>query len=173
MILDVGCKWNKYLGAIGLDLKRYANDIVGDALRLPFRDCSAEKVVARQFLEHVDAQAFIRECWRVLEPQGELLIETPNALYLLKTLSVMAKRSFSPHPEHIQTFGDAELRQLLTRNGFGNVRLEYFGEPSQGNPALRPLKRLMTWVVKRFFPGLDRTLRASARKIPNATFAQY
>ncbi len=47
--------------------------------RLPLRDMSAECVLAVHSLEHVNARgAYLREIWRVLMPQGRLIIVLPN-----------------------------------------------------------------------------------------------
>jgi SAM-dependent methyltransferase len=47
--------------------------------RLPLRDMSAECVLVVHGLEHVEArQAYLREIWRVLMPQGRVIIVIPN-----------------------------------------------------------------------------------------------
>ena len=46
---------------------------------LPLRDNSAERVLAIHGLEHVEArQDYLREIWRVLMPQGRVIIAVPN-----------------------------------------------------------------------------------------------
>jgi SAM-dependent methyltransferase len=48
---------------------------------LPLRDMSAERVLVAHGLEHVEArQTYLREIWRVLMPQGRLVIVIPNRL---------------------------------------------------------------------------------------------
>ena len=47
--------------------------------RLPLRDMSVECVLAVHGLEHVEArQAYMREIWRVLMPQGRVILVVPN-----------------------------------------------------------------------------------------------
>lgn len=47
--------------------------------QLPLRDMSVECVLVVHGLEHVEArQAYLREIWRVLMPQGRLIIVVPN-----------------------------------------------------------------------------------------------
>jgi SAM-dependent methyltransferase len=56
----------------------YRSALVAET-RLPLRDMSAECVLVVHGLEHVDArQAYLREIWRVLMPQGRVIIVVPN-----------------------------------------------------------------------------------------------
>jgi SAM-dependent methyltransferase len=48
-------------------------------LDLPLRDNSVERVLVVHGLEHVEArQDYLREIWRVLMPQGRVIIAVPN-----------------------------------------------------------------------------------------------
>jgi SAM-dependent methyltransferase len=48
-------------------------------IELPLRDNSAERVLVIHGLEHVEArQAYLSEIWRVLMPQGRVIIVIPN-----------------------------------------------------------------------------------------------
>lgn len=49
---------------------------------LPFPEGSFTIVTANMVVEHVEQpQPFLREIWRVLQPEGKLVIHTPNLLY--------------------------------------------------------------------------------------------
>lgn len=71
---------------IGVDLSRAALEqarehgvtvVRGDVLRLPFRDESADVVVAGEVLEHVpDLAGAVAEACRVLRPGGTLVLDT-------------------------------------------------------------------------------------------------
>ncbi len=51
----------------------------GDASALPLPDRSVNLIVSFETIEHVDnPSAFLRECTRVLDPAGTLVISTPN-----------------------------------------------------------------------------------------------
>jgi 2-polyprenyl-3-methyl-5-hydroxy-6-metoxy-1,4-benzoquinol methylase len=80
---------------------------------LPLPSSSTDVVTTLQVIEHVwDHGQFVRECLRILRPDGMLLVTTPNRL------------TFSPgldkpvNPFHTREFTAQELAGLLTRNGF-------------------------------------------------------
>ena len=57
---------------------RYRSALVPE-LDLPLRDNSVERVLVVHGLEHVEArQDYLREIWRVLMPQGRVIIAVPN-----------------------------------------------------------------------------------------------
>ncbi|MGO9170615.1 MAG: methyltransferase domain-containing protein [Rhodomicrobium sp.] len=56
----------------------YRSALVGE-IELPLRDNSVECVLAVHGLEHVEArQDYLREIWRVLMPQGRVIVVVPN-----------------------------------------------------------------------------------------------
>ena len=80
---------------------------------LPVRTASIDVVATLQVIEHVwNHPEFVRECRRVLRPDGLLLVTTPNRL------------TFSPgrdepvNPFHTKEFTADELCELLTGCGF-------------------------------------------------------
>jgi ubiquinone/menaquinone biosynthesis C-methylase UbiE len=82
IVLDLGCGARKKPGAIGLDIARIDGvDLVADVFRtLPFRDCSADEVVASHLVEHVDdLMAFMGEVWRVCKPGALVHLRFPHA----------------------------------------------------------------------------------------------
>lgn len=85
----------------------------GNLAALPVRDAAVDVLATLQVIEHVwDHPQFVRECRRVLRPDGLLLVTTPNRL------------TFSPgrdeplNPFHTKEFTAAELAALLERGGF-------------------------------------------------------
>ena len=80
---------------------------------LPVGDVAVDVLATLQVIEHVwDHPQFVRECRRVLRPDGLLLVTTPNRL------------TFSPgretplNPFHTVEFTAGELVDLLQRGGF-------------------------------------------------------
>lgn len=85
----------------------------GNLAALPLPQASVDVVVNFQVIEHLWDQAqFVAECHRVLRPGGLLLMSTPNRV------------TFSPgrdtplNPFHTRELNAAELRDLLTGEGF-------------------------------------------------------
>jgi SAM-dependent methyltransferase len=186
LIVDVGCGWLKYPATvenpklktqdnvIGVDVCRYNNDVIASALRTPFQNEVADVVTVLQFIEHVDAVSLVCEAWRILKPNGSLLIETPNALYIFRVLRALKGIEANPYPEHIQTFSAPELRNLLRRNGFKNIEISYYNiQVDNPNWVLRHIKQMMAYFVNKLFPMLDRGIRVVAIKDSEAKFAEY
>jgi SAM-dependent methyltransferase len=87
----------------------------GDALAIPLPDRAVDLVTSFETIEHVDDPArFVRECARVLDPPGTLIISTPN------------RPVYSPEPTqnpyHRKELDEREFLDLL-RAEFRAVRL--------------------------------------------------
>jgi len=110
---------------VGIDLsadvchqarRKYGLDArTGDAQAIPLPDRSIDLVVSFETIEHVDApEAFLRECARILVPDGILIVSTPN------------RPVYSPggtqNPYHRVEFDEREFVDLL-RSKFKVVRL--------------------------------------------------
>lgn len=71
---------------------------------IPLTDGSVTTLVALDFIEHiVDPENFARECFRVLEPGGQVFINTPNIQFFRHQESLLYRGIF-PH-----TSGDREV----------------------------------------------------------------
>lgn len=93
---------------------RYARAafVRGNLAALPVRSAAAEVVAALQVIEHVwDHGQFVRECARVLRPDGLLLVTTPNRL------TFSPGRETPRNPFHTREFTAGELTALLARCG--------------------------------------------------------
>lgn len=93
-ILDAGCgdleaverlkRERPSLDLVACDMSRLGGTgfVRADIRQLPYRDCSFAAVMMMAVIEHVpDQDQAIREAYRVLEPEGLLLLTTPNPLY--------------------------------------------------------------------------------------------
>lgn len=119
-LLDVGCGGKPYRDLfspgddyIGLEYDSPKNraessaDYFYDGHTFPFEDASFDGVISNQVLEHVfNPDEFLNEIFRVLKPQGKLLISVPFVW-----------------DEHLQPMDYARyssfgLKSLLEKNGF-------------------------------------------------------
>jgi SAM-dependent methyltransferase len=90
VLLDGFREKNPQAAVVGIDLDvetvlatRDRHTLVGDALRLPFRDNEFDSVVAGELLEHVwDGFALLCELVRVSRPGGAVYVTTPNPFSL-------------------------------------------------------------------------------------------
>lgn len=121
-LIDIGCGRKPYRGFfaagryVGVDLPYYSGgmhdvmpdaDVFADATRLPFKEATADAVLAFQVLEHVpDPYAIVAEAHRVLRNEGTLLVTVPQSYPI----------HGEPHDYYRYTaYG---IRHLLERAGF-------------------------------------------------------
>ena len=89
---------------------------IASATSLPFRNASLDIVVSFEVIEHItDPEGLVGEAHRVLQPNGILLVSTPNK-------SVYNEFRTSPNPYHVAEMELIEFRDLLLRH-FGHVEL--------------------------------------------------
>lgn len=125
-VLDAGCGVGYGSDILSVKASRvYAIDLAADAVAagardyadvrfvqgsctgLPLRDASLDVVVAFEVIEHLeDWRGLLAEARRVLRPDGQLLVSTPNRLYY------SAARA-EPNPYHVHEFDYAEFRSEL------------------------------------------------------------
>lgn len=76
---------------------------------LPYGDATFDLVVAFEVIEHLeDWQAFLRQAARVLSPNGQLVVSTPNKLYYTESRGLEGANPF-----HVHEFTFDEFRQEL------------------------------------------------------------
>jgi SAM-dependent methyltransferase len=87
--------------------------IIGDALRLPFRDGVFDLVISQEAVEHVpDPFLAVREMARVLRPGGRLYLQAPFII------------GYHPGPEDYWRFTRAGMRQILEQAELSCERVE-------------------------------------------------
>ncbi|HEV7165163.1 MAG TPA: class I SAM-dependent methyltransferase [Gammaproteobacteria bacterium] len=138
-VIDIGCgdRWladciGERGNYIGLDYpptitQGYPGlaDVFGDAVRLPFRNATADSVLLLDVLEHLPSpDAAISEAARVLKPGGLLILQVP----------FMYPVHDAPNDFHRWTLEG--LRQLLIQNGLRLVDETTFGHPVETAAAL-------------------------------------
>ena len=87
----------------------------------PVEAARFDVVTAGEIIEHmIDEAAFLRECRRVLKPDGRLIVTTPNLSFLANRFLVLFGRmpKFVCEPYHYHCHTKDTLVEMLTCNGF-------------------------------------------------------
>lgn len=101
------------------------NVLFGDALNLPFKDASFDKIICSEVLEHVkDEEQGVREFVRVLKPGGALAVTVPT--YLTETVYWALDDDYYNHPGgHVRIFTAKNLMAILRRNNLAVYAICY------------------------------------------------
>ena len=106
-----GIEWNKV--AVQQAIKKGLNVIHGDLnRRLPFQDKRFRCVYGLSVLEHLlNGCAFIKECYRLLEIGGQLVLLTPNisTFFTVALLLIGKMPSSGPHPDSNMLLTNEEI----------------------------------------------------------------
>jgi SAM-dependent methyltransferase len=140
-VLDLGCAKGAYLrqfsqASVGVDVSKPNLERcqeLGLQVRpadlncpLPFSSGTFPVIFCSHVLEHVDAPiALLRECRRILEERGCLLLGLPIETSLVNRLR--GQRYFYHHPGHLYSFSLENIDALLKKTGFEIVR--FYFEP--------------------------------------------
>ena len=126
---------------------------------LPFADESIDRIIVAHELEHSDyASALLDEMWRVLKPEGRLLVIVPNRL------GWWARFDNTPFG-HGRAFSGSQLRRLLQNHRFVWQQRVHglFFPPSQKHVWLS-LAGLWEWLGARFAAHLGGLIIAESSK---------
>jgi ubiquinone/menaquinone biosynthesis C-methylase UbiE len=135
-VLELGCGSGQGLGLLSKSAKKVVGGDISaslldmarqhyngrvplvrlDAQKLPFKDQSFDVVILFEAIYYLmDSVAFVKECKRMLRPEGKLLICNAN-----KNLP-----DFNPSPHSVNYFSPPDFERLLEPFGF---ELECFGD---------------------------------------------
>jgi len=92
------------------------NVMRADALNLPFKDASFDKIICAEVLEHLaDDERGIKELVRILKQGGAMAVTVPT--YLSETVCWALDRDYYNHPGgHVRKYKAQELMDSLRRN---------------------------------------------------------
>ncbi|MDE2444949.1 MAG: methyltransferase domain-containing protein [Alphaproteobacteria bacterium] len=139
-------------GVIAWPEQGFVASTLVDELDLPLSDNAIDAAVLVHCLEFTDSpEELLQEVWRVLAPQGKLLLVVPNRS------SLWAMRDISPFG-HGQPFSRHQLQGLLKAAQFSTTRMDHalVLPPSQylaGQPVASWVDRLCRGSVFRSFSG--------------------
>ncbi|MBE0415746.1 MAG: class I SAM-dependent methyltransferase [Dehalococcoidia bacterium] len=112
-----------------MDTQRVSNGswnvMFADALSLPFKDASFDKIICSEVLEHVaDDERGIRELVRTLKRGGVLAVTVPT--YLSEAVYWALDEDYYNHPGgHVRKYKAQELMDSLRRNDLAIYAIRY------------------------------------------------
>ena len=161
-VLDLGSGHGKFSNIypkniIATDIAKEASNftkaqfVVADALFLPLKSETFDKIFCSEVIEHFPTQGSIKdslsEMWRVLKPGGHAIISTPNENSLIGMLRYLVKGYKEPpgsiHTSLVSIHG---LKELLKRQGF-------------------EIEKVYTYLLPLPYPKYDYNLSYDAMKI--------
>lgn len=119
-VIDIGCGRKKIDGALGLDIVGHPGvDIVADLNEpLPLDDHSFDVVYSDQVFEHIeDFLNLMRECHRILRPDGTLIAHVP---YFRSSWAAI-------DPTHIRMFSISSMNYFV-EGCYENENYSFFDE---------------------------------------------
>ncbi len=182
-LLDVGCGGGLFLGmmrdrgrrVVGLDNSREAAAIAwrrqgvpavcADLLRAPLPSGSLGGLTMFHVLEHLyDPRAFLRAAHDLLQEDGRLVAQVPNAASWQARLLGRSWNGVDV-PRHLFDFRARDLERLIASCGFEVVRRKFFslrdnpaGLASSLAPALDPMARRVRRLAEGSFERLAKDL---------------
>ncbi len=162
-LLDIGCgnkpyermfrgRVTRYTGCDVAQSSEHKVDIISPATAIPVPPASFDTVLCTQVIEHVaDHQALLREAFRVLRPEGVLILSGPMYWHLHE------------EPHDYFRFTEYGLRHLLQQAAFENIRIRANGGKWAlcGQVLIHSLAgtrfygRIAIQLINRFFSRLD------------------
>ena len=150
IVLDVGCGDGLLLSLCENVVEKYGLDIFDKKLYddkaiiyvkhdvtegFPYESAKFDVVHSSELIEHVqDTKFFLKECNRVLKPEGRLIISTPNLHYWRNIIEWFNGNQFffvDYHDEqegHIRYFCPKTLSELASKVGFINITTTTIGD---------------------------------------------
>lgn len=140
--------------------------IVADAEALEL-DERFDVVVGADVVEHLsNVGAFLLSVREHLEPEGLLVLTTPNPFALAFTAHVLATGSVPVNDEHVGWYDPSLLQEALRRAGFGIREFAWLKSPESGpSRRSRVLDRLLSPLL-RARPMLQRNFGIVASPFP-------
>ena len=137
--LNLGCGDELMDDYINCDLYGDKSDMLFDAMYIPFPDNSIDEIRAYHLIEHFDfmkGNVVLKEWFRVLKPNGKLVLETPDLLNTCKIFvnaneqdRIVLYGHFFAWPwiegqVHYFLFTETQMKWALTNVGFNKINRE-------------------------------------------------
>lgn len=149
--LHLGCGKNHFDGFINIDQRQTsATDLECDIVRLPFDDNTIDRIETYHVIEHMprhDVPRALKEWFRVMKPNGTLIIECPDFDRTAKEYldgredridNIFGLQRF-PGDTHLFGYNFKRLKALVQNAGFADVTES---SPQDYHKDLEPCLRL-------------------------------
>jgi len=128
-------------------------DVQYDITAIPEEDNSFDQIICYHVLEHIpDDQAAIKELYRVLKPNGHVLIQTPfkkGDIYENETVQSPTERlQHFGQEDHVRIYSANGLKERLEQNGF-QVQTLIFHESDERQKKLQLKKEEIILVARK------------------------
>jgi len=141
---------------------RFAIKQLDANVTFPFPTDTFHAIFSGELIEHVfDTRHFLSECYRILKPNGLLVLTTPNLAGIddrLKFLFGRSPRHINPlHPYlklHIRQFTKSSLTKTLKALGFGGTKIK----SNYTKVYLTENTKLQSRIIAKLFPSLGGSL---------------
>lgn len=122
---------------------------------LPFKANQFDCVISLEVIEHlVKAEDFLLEAYRILKPDGILIISTPNIAWWGYRLFVLFGQPPKKEGYHLRFFTDRTLRYYLNQAGFQVIKSASFTTVPLLNKLLIYFKIHPVYPIINFMPNL-------------------
>jgi 2-polyprenyl-3-methyl-5-hydroxy-6-metoxy-1,4-benzoquinol methylase len=164
-----------------LDVMGIPDDLVGHVdwhmadlnTSTPLEEAVADCVVAVEVIEHLENPRFVaREWFRLLRPNGIVVMSTPNNGSFRSLLSLCLRGHFvafldTSYPAHITALVVTDLRRVLTEAGFVGAKVIYSDSGSIPGRPRTLWQKVLPWLRGQWFSD---NVIVVARKPQAATF---
>lgn len=148
-VLHIGPGKKALPGAVTIDVLSLPGvDIVHDldTLPWPFEDNTFDLIFAHSVFEHLDKQiAIMEEIWRILKPQGRIVITVPHFRCTDAFTDSTHKHFFTTQSMDYYIEGKALVNYQYTKKRFKEIGF-WFGWPQVSQ---NPLVRMFKWYIQR------------------------
>ena len=140
VVYDLGCGTgylidkldNMGFDSYGIDVEKLHHKVFVANLNdnIPFDNSSGDIVVSLAVIEHLEnPEKFLSEIYRILKPQGKIILTTPSKLakpileFLAFKLKIIDAKEISDHKRY---YSLKSLQQALKQAGFDNIKINSF-----------------------------------------------
>lgn len=133
-MLELGCgEFPLFKDSIKGDIAKIKGCLRVDCnKKMVFDNNLFDTIIATELIEHLyNPKTFLRECYRILKPDGVLILSTPNAAYWKIRLNMMLGNlewlDMARESGHLVFFTPKTLKKFVEDSGFKNIILKHIG----------------------------------------------